>query len=119
MQSSIATESIKANRKCFWEVGKFMSKILVEIPLTKYLKLQGEFFGELDEVYVTKLKKGFTYISDGKPWISDDKEEVDFECGFTYIPKDFSKHIDLKAGESKPIKQVIKDIREKEKSNKN
>lgn len=92
-----------------------MAKILVEIPLTKYLKLSGEFFGELDGVYVTKLKGGCTYISDGKPWVSDDKEEVDFDMGYTHIPKDFSKHIDLKSGESKPIKQVIKEIKNKEK----
>lgn len=109
------------SKKCFWEVGKFMSKILIEIPLTKYLKLQAEFYGGLDDIFLTKLDKGKVYMSDGKPWIDpEDVTNVDFESGYTYIPKDFSKHVDLKRGESKLVKDVIKELREKEKqSNKN
>lgn len=94
-----------------------MSQIVVNIPLTKYLKLQNEYLG--GEAVLSKVYKGKVYMSESAPWIDpEDSSNYDFDDLPIPIQKSFSHHIDLKVGETKTVKQVIKEIKEKEKANK-
>lgn len=91
-----------------------MSKIMINISLTKYLKLQSEYFG--GDAVLTKVHRGKVYMSESAPWIDKkDPSNYDFDDIPIPIQKAFSKYIDLKVGETKKVSQVIKEIKEKEK----
>lgn len=90
-----------------------MSQIVVNIPLTKYLKLQNEYLG--GDAVLSKVCKGEVYMSESAPWIDpEDSSNYDFDDLPIPIQKSFSQHIDLNVGETKTVKQVIKEIKEKE-----
>lgn len=94
-----------------------MSQIIINIPLTKYLKLQNEYLG--GEAVLTKVYRGKVYMSESVPWIDpEDSSNYDFDDLPIPIQKSFSQYIDLEVGETKTVKQVIKEIKEKEKANK-
>lgn len=90
-------------------------KIMIEIPLVKYLEFQQDFFGP-SNVYVTKCSRR-TYVSDGKPDIYEYEKgqfDIDFECGYMALPAEVTKHLTLEQRKPIRIEDIIKQVKEKE-----
>ncbi|MBU3205149.1 hypothetical protein [Clostridium algidicarnis] len=104
-----------------------MGKIMINIPLTKYLK---EITKEWGETYITKTKGGQVWISDDAPgdissedtyYISMfsgkeeyiDKNYIEFNDSgmFMRLPKEISKNIIMEPGTYKKLKDVLKEIK--------
>lgn len=94
-----------------------MSKIIVKIPLTKYLR---EITRDWETPYITKTYGGQVWISDQKPGdcfdCDDDRNYIEFNDSNVYVrlPKEVHQYIDLDPGCDKPLKQVLEEIRQKE-----
>lgn len=97
-----------------------MSKIIVQIPLSKYLR---EITKDWGKVYVTKTYGGQAYLSDEAPGEvyeedkgTSKKNYIEFNDSNVWqrLPKEISKYIDLENGASKSLKQVLKEIKMKE-----
>jgi hypothetical protein len=112
-----------------------MPKIMISIPLTKYLKEITKGWSKLEKVFLTKTKGGLLYISDEAPgdiegedtdytspaWLGGetkhlDKNYIEFDDVGAYmkLPKDISQLIDMEPGTIKTLKEVLKDIKAKE-----
>lgn len=97
-----------------------MSKVMINVPLTKYLQEMARGFGEC---FITKTNGGQTWFSsdapgnlEGADW-KEYKNEIDFSDSdfYTRLPKYVAEHLDIKNGCYKPLKDVIKEIKKKEK----
>lgn len=94
-----------------------MSKIIVKIPLTKYLR---EITKEWEKPHVTKTYGGQVWISDEAPGDCFEDEDngnyIEFNdsCVFVQLPKEIHQHIELEPGQAKPLSEVLKGIKQKE-----
>lgn len=92
-----------------------MSKIIVKIPLTKYLR---EITKEWPSPFVTKTYSGQVWISDEDPGecFEDDPGSIEFDksCAYFKLPKEVHQYIDLDPGCHKSLKQVLVEIKQKE-----
>lgn len=90
-----------------------MPKIMVQIPLTKYLR---ELTRDWGQVFITKSLGGQVWISNEAPGECFEDNEIEFNDSDVYIrlPKELHQHIDLELGNNKSLKQVLGEIRQKE-----
>lgn len=107
-----------------------MSKIMITMSLSSYLKSISKGWGE---IFLTKTKGGQLWISSDAPGdiegegayykslITGKKEyigknEIDFSYSdiFMRIPKEIAKHIEMDPGAFKKLEDVLKDIKAKE-----
>ncbi|EIS9446344.1 TPA: hypothetical protein ACTWTN_001955 [Clostridioides difficile] len=98
-----------------------MAKLIVSIPLTKYLK---DITKEWGETYITKTYGGHVYLSDEAPGEvlkkEDDLNYIEFNDSdiVMRLPKEVHQHINLKKGCNKNLKDVLKEIKKiEEKTN--
>ena len=96
-----------------------MNKLMISIPLDKYLKDISKGWGE---TYLTKTKGGQLWISDEAPGDvsgadEEDKNYIEFDDSGIYmrIPKSIADLIKIKKGTSKSLKEVLADIKDREK----
>lgn len=94
-----------------------MPKIMVQIPLTKFLR---EITRDWGTPYLTKTYGGQVWLSDEAPgdcWKDEDNGNyIEFNESNFYIqlPKEIHQYIDLEPGDVKTIKQVLQEIKQKE-----
>ncbi|SCL87932.1 hypothetical protein [Sporanaerobacter sp. PP17-6a] len=97
-----------------------MAKIIVQIPLSKYLREITKGWGK---AYVTKTYGGQVWLSDHAPGeiYEEDKgtprkNYIEFNDSNVWqpLPKEVYQYIDLENGASKSLKQVLKEIKMKE-----
>lgn len=93
-------------------------KIIVKIPLTKYLK---EITKGWLKPHVTKTYGGQVWISDenpGKCFADEGLNYIEFNESdiFYKLPKEVHQHIALEPGCHKPLAVVLKEIKQKESS---
>lgn len=95
-----------------------MSKIIVQIPLTKYLRGITKGWGNV--LFVTKTFGGQVWVSSDAPGETfedeEDKNYIEFNDSDLYIrlPKEVHQYIKLDKGAHKNLKQVLKEIKTKE-----
>jgi hypothetical protein len=108
-------------------------KIMVQIPLTKYLRELTRMWGSPDKIFITKTKGGQVWISNeapgdiegedtyyDSPWTGKEeyigKNEIDFSDSdiFMRLPKEIHKHFQIKYGSYKTLKEILADIKKKE-----
>lgn len=111
-----------------------MAKIIIEIPLTTYLRSITKGW---ETPYLTKTKGGQVWLSDEAPgdiegedtyytsrftgkkeYIDKNYIEFDDSCMFVRIPKEISNHIDMDPGTFKKLSDVLKEIKKKEEGEK-
>ena len=94
-----------------------MSKIIIKIPLTKYLR---EITKDWKKPHLTKTFGGQVWLSDEAPGDcfddENDRNYVEFNdsCVFVRLPKEVHQHIVLEVGCSKPLAEVLEDIKQLE-----
>ncbi|MEY7998635.1 hypothetical protein AB8U03_00215 [Clostridium sp. Mt-5] len=98
-----------------------MSKIVLQIPLTKYLRDIARTYGGAKYMYVTKTKGGQVWISAEAPGDisgedSTNRNDIDFDGFYMRLPKDIHQYFELKAGSFKRLDEILKEIKEKEKA---
>lgn len=97
-----------------------MSKIIVKIPLTKYLR---EITRDWEKPWLTKTYGGQVWISDESPGdcfnCEDDHNYVEFNDSNIYVqlPKEIHQHITLEPGSSVTLKKVLEEIKQIESRN--
>lgn len=98
-----------------------MSKIIVQIPLTKYLR---EITKDWGEVFVTKTYGGQVWLSNEAPGDTFGGTEgpnyIEFNDSDVCIrlPNEVHQHIDLDKCTYKNLKEVLKEIKGKESEDK-
>ena len=92
-----------------------MSKIMVQIPLTKYLR---EITKDWGPVFITKTNGGQVWMSNEAPGECFEGNEIEFNDSDVYIrlPKEVHNHIDLEPESHKTLHQVLQEIMRKEQS---
>ncbi|NFH74187.1 hypothetical protein FDA25_16790 [Clostridium botulinum] len=109
-----------------------MPKVMISIPLTKYLREFQKFYGDC---FITKTKGGQVYISNESPGdIEDEGKTITFYDGEKYkvglnevefndsdfyqrLPKEIHQHFNMKNGSIKSVKDLINEIKKLEKGN--
>jgi len=96
-------------------------KIMIQIPLIKYLKEITKDWGKSEQIFVTKTYGGWVIISDEEPPTLDKAEgpnhyEFDNCMAWMKLPREIHEHIDLKRGENKTLDKVLYELDEKEKN---
>lgn len=107
-----------------------MSKIMINISLTKHLSDYEKFYGEC---FITKTKGGQVYISNEAPGDIEDEgktisdswgnkykvglNEIEFNDSDFYrkLPKEVHQYFDMEKGSFKSVKDIIKEIKNLEK----
>jgi len=103
-------------------MGGSMGKVMINIPLTKYLSELTREFGGIRKCYITKTKGGQVWLSSDAPGdISEEdngkfKNEIDFSDSDFYmrLPKYVHEHFNIKNGEIRSLEEIIKDIKKLE-----
>lgn len=92
-----------------------MTKIIVKIPLAKYLR---EITRDWTTPYVTKTYSGQVWVSDEAPGecFKDDPNTIEFNSSNVYfrLTKEIHQYIDLGPGCNKKLSEILKEIRQKE-----
>lgn len=107
------------------ERGGNMGKVMINIPLTKYLSELTREFGGIKKCYITKTKGGQVWLSSDAPGdISEEdsgefKNEIDFSDSDFYmkLPRYVYINFNIKNGEIKSLEEIVKDIKKLEKEN--
>ncbi len=102
-----------------------MGKVMINIPLTKYLSELTREFGGIRKCYITKTKGGQVWLSSDAPGdISGEdngefKNEIDFSDSDFYmrLPRYVYINFNIKNGEIMSLEKIVKDIKKLEKEN--
>lgn len=99
-----------------------MAKVMINIPLTKYLSELTREFGGIKNCYITKTKGRQVWLSTDAPGdISGEdngefKNEIDFSDSDFYIrlPRYVHENFNIRNGEIKSLEEVVKEIKKSE-----
>ena len=95
-------------------------KIIIQIPLIKYLKEVTRDWGGREQIFLTKTYGGQVIMSAEEPAQLDKSLGVNHyefdDCGiYMKITKEMHQFIDLKAGQNKTLDKILEELAEKEK----
>jgi hypothetical protein len=98
-----------------------VTKIILQMPLTKYLKDIARTYGGTKYMFITKTKGGQVWISAECPGDisgedSTDRNDIDFSDSgfFMRLSRDIHQYFELKAGSFKRLDEILKEIKIKE-----